>query len=155
MTESIKEKREARRRRRKNKVEEEAPVEVEAADKGITEAKGRATPSRRKGEVTQTKKESRNPIVRSFAGVREYFEGVQSEIQKVTWPTREEAQRLTWIVGAVTLASSLFLGGLSILFTELFNIGVNMPWVFILVFVAFIGLMFAYARFVNQSSSDY
>lgn len=150
MAESVKEKREARRQRRLEK--SEAAAETESL--GITEKKGVATPSRRKGETGIAKKEINNPVLRAFATIREYVEGVQSELQKVTWPTREETTRLTWIVGAVTLVSSLFLGGLSILFTEIFNLGVNSPWIFIGVFVAFLGILYAYSQFVRQGNAS-
>ena len=97
-----------------------------------------------------------NPVVRSLVSVRDYFLGVRSELDKVIWPTREEATRLTWIVGGVTVASALFLGGLSILFTELFNVGVNQPAVFIGAFVAFLALLYAYARYISRSTpADY
>ena len=38
-----------------------------------------------------------------------YLRETRGEIRKVTWPTREEAWRLTAIVLAVTLASAVFL----------------------------------------------
>jgi preprotein translocase subunit SecE len=151
MAESIQEKRKARRKRR-----EEGGDELE--NTGITEGKGRATPSRRKGEITGAgvTVQDGNALTRFFGRIIEYFAGVRSELEKVTWPTREETNRLTRIVLLVTLASALFLGGLSILFTEIFNLGVVRPWIFILVFVAFIGLLLAYARFVGQNETpDY
>lgn len=148
MAESIQEKRKARRKRR-----EDGPEEPE--EKGLTEGKGRATPSRRKGEITGAgvATPSGNAVTRFFGGIVDYFQGVRSELEKVTWPTREETNRLTRIVLVVTLASALLLGGLSILFTEVFNLGVTRPWIFILVFVAFLGLLAAYARFAGQSET--
>lgn len=44
-----------------------------------------------------------NPIVR-------YFRETRGELRKVTWPTREEAWRLTLIVLGVTAAMAIFLG---------------------------------------------
>ena len=38
-----------------------------------------------------------------------YLRETRGEIRKVTWPTREEAWRLTAIVLAVTIASAAFL----------------------------------------------
>ncbi len=149
---SIKEKRARRRKRRREALNEPAEATAEAAEKGITEKKGYATPSRRKGESTQ---ERPNPVVRFFGGIVEYFEGVRSELEKVTWPTREETIRLSNIVGIVTLISALVLGGLSIIFTELFNIGVDQPLVFVGVFVAFIALLYAYSRYMSQNSGEY
>jgi preprotein translocase SecE subunit len=145
MAQSLQEKREERRRRR-----QEEPAE-EPETKGITESKGRATPSRRKGETENS--DTTHPILRPFKGMRDYLVGVQTEMQKVTWPNREETSRLTRIVMVVLVASSLFLGGLSILFTEIFNLGVNQPWIFILVFVGFLVALFAYARFSSQADT--
>ncbi len=52
---------------------------------------------------------SRNPIIR-------YFQETQTELRKVTWPTREETTRLTLIVLGFTLIAMLFLGSLDLLF---------------------------------------
>jgi preprotein translocase SecE subunit len=150
MAESIQEKREARRQRRNEEATDDG------SEKGLTEKKGTATPSRRKGEVSGQSSTTGggNIVTRSFRSVRDYLVGVRTEMEKVTWPDREETNRLTRIVMAVLLASSLFLGGLSILFTEIFNLGVTRPWIFMVVFVAFIGLMFAYARYTERSNSS-
>jgi preprotein translocase subunit SecE len=51
---------------------------------------------------SKTKAESQsNPVAK-------YLRETRGEIRKVTWPTREEALRLTAIVLAVTLASAIF-----------------------------------------------
>lgn len=141
---SIKEKR-ARRRKRKQE-ERQSPAPDETADKGITEKKATATPGRRGTDS------GGNFITRSFGSVVEYLEGVRSELEKVTWPTREETTRLTYIVAAATVASALVLGGLSILFTELFNIGVDRPMVFLGVFIAFLVLLFGYSRYSERQN---
>jgi preprotein translocase subunit SecE len=39
-----------------------------------------------------------------------YFRETRGELRKVTWPTREEAWRLTLIVLAVSAAMAIFLG---------------------------------------------
>jgi preprotein translocase subunit SecE len=44
------------------------------------------------------------------------------ELRKVSWPTRDEALRLTAIVMAVLIGSSLFLGAIDALLTELFRL---------------------------------
>jgi preprotein translocase subunit SecE len=152
---SIKEKRARRRKRRQDTPAEENDAAAEEIEKGLTEKKDRATPSRRKGEVGQvTQTKSSNPIMRVFNPIREYIEGVRSELDKVTWPTREETLRLTYIVAAATVASALFLGGLSIIFTELFNIGVETPLVFLGVFVVFLVILYGYARFTSDPSNS-
>jgi preprotein translocase subunit SecE len=43
------------------------------------------------------------------------------ELRKVTWPTRDEALRLTAVVLAVMIASSIFLGTIDALLTEAFR----------------------------------
>jgi preprotein translocase subunit SecE len=43
------------------------------------------------------------------------------ELRKVTWPTRDEALRLTAVVLAVMIASSIFLGAIDALLTEVFR----------------------------------
>lgn len=46
-----------------------------------------------------------------------YFREARAEMRKVTWPTRQEALHLTGIVLAVTVAMSILLWVLDILFT--------------------------------------
>ncbi|NDJ78376.1 MAG: preprotein translocase subunit SecE [Chloroflexi bacterium] len=45
-----------------------------------------------------------------------YLRGVASELQKVTWPSREETTRLTLVVLAVTTVFALALGALDAFF---------------------------------------
>ncbi len=46
-----------------------------------------------------------------------YFRDTRAEIAKVTWPTREEGMRLTWVVTIVTIVAALVLFGLDGLFS--------------------------------------
>ena len=48
--------------------------------------------------------------------IRKWYRETLGELRKVTWPTRHEAMRLTWIVIIVMVAMSLFLGLLDTLF---------------------------------------
>ena len=48
-----------------------------------------------------------------------YFRQTRGEVRKVTWPTRQESQRLTAIVLSVTAIMALFLGILDYLFSNL------------------------------------
>lgn len=50
--------------------------------------------------------------------VRRYFRETRGEIRKVTWPTRQESQRLTAIVLGVTAVMALFLGILDFIFSN-------------------------------------
>lgn len=47
-----------------------------------------------------------------------YIADVFGELRKVTWPTREEAWRLTVTVLMITVAVGLILGGIDFLFAE-------------------------------------
>ncbi|MCL4238941.1 MAG: preprotein translocase subunit SecE [Anaerolineae bacterium] len=74
----------------------------------------------------------RIPVVRNVAG---YFRGVISEMQKVTWPSREETSRLTSVVLAVTIAFSIGLGLLDTFYSWWFRqaFHANTEWVFLAV----------------------
>lgn len=47
-----------------------------------------------------------------------YLRGTRGELRKVTWPTRQEALRLTWIVLGVTAAFAGFLWAFDALFSN-------------------------------------
>lgn len=46
-----------------------------------------------------------------------YFRETRTEISKVTWPTREEGMRLTWVVSIVTLVAAIVLFAIDSLFS--------------------------------------
>ena len=50
-----------------------------------------------------------------------FAQGIVSELRKVTWPTREEALRLTAIVTVVSVAIGALLGGIDYVFYWLIN----------------------------------
>lgn len=56
------------------------------------------------------KKEKGNPLA-------VYLRGAYAELRKVTWPTRKETWRKSWIVIAFSVAFAAFLGGLDYLLT--------------------------------------
>jgi preprotein translocase subunit SecE len=154
-----------RRGRRLKPVEvEEVEVDVEEDEeedasetRGITAGKGRPTPGRRNTQEVEKVEERRgNFITRPFYALREYFEGVNTELRKVTWPTREDVRNLTIIVLATTIIASLILGVIGVAFTELFRIGLVNPTVF-LVFFVIVGLIgfVIYRRTQNQNISPY
>lgn len=74
--------------------------------------KGKRGSKPRKQAAPQKSTKSRNAFLR-------YFQETGDELRKVTWPTREDAWRLTLIVLGVTVASMLFLGLLDLLFQQL------------------------------------
>jgi preprotein translocase subunit SecE len=69
------------------------------------------------GKMAKDKK-----AVRRELGVIRYLRETRAELKKVTWPTREEAMNLTYIVLGVTLAFSVFLGLLDWIFTQVFQL---------------------------------
>lgn len=50
--------------------------------------------------------------------ISKYVKETRGELRKVTWPTREESQRLTAIVLGVTVAMAIFLGLLDFVFSN-------------------------------------
>jgi preprotein translocase subunit SecE len=55
------------------------------------------------------------PVREENALVR-YFKDTRAEIAKVTWPTREEGLRLTWVVLVVTVIATILIFGIDFLF---------------------------------------
>lgn len=156
MSEAVEEK-SSRRRGRRNQDEENN--EEETGERGLTAPKGRATRGRRSGGGSSGGKEDGggNFITKSFRGVREYIGGVQDELDKVVWPTREELIRLTRIVLMVTIASAIALGIISFIFTEMFVIGLrdNNPLIFVGFFVV-VGIGYvAVGRLLRNNQSPY
>lgn len=133
-------------------------IEVDDAEevetRGLSERKGRITPGRRTLEIEETRSEG-NFITRTVRGLREYFEGVRSELQKVVWPTREEARRLTGIVLSVTIAASIVLGIISLVFNEIFALGLRSPAVFVVIFVLILGGFVYYLRTNSRRTPSY
>ena len=66
-------------------------------------------------------KKSKKPTTRKQqSGIRRFYRETVGELRKVTWPTRQEATKLTYIVIAVTFGMSAFLGIVDFLFSRLF-----------------------------------
>ena len=61
-------------------------------------------------------------VAKQENAVVRYFRETRLELSKVSWPTREEAQRLTIIVLVVTFVMAIFLGSLDYVFTKLFEL---------------------------------
>ncbi len=123
------------------------PEATAETEHGMTASKGRATPGRRSSDTVEG-----NIVARSVGGIREYFEGVNAEIRKVTWPTREDTRRLSIIVLVTTVLASIALGLISLAFSELFEIGLSQPFIFLGFFVAVIVVGFVvYRRFDNPA----
>ncbi len=140
----------SRRRRRRSSAED---ADIENEEVGLTEGKGRATPGRRSRRGVSTQDEG-NFITRPLRGIVEYFSGVRDEMRKVTWPTREELQRLTVIVTIVTVVSSLVLGAIAFAFTELFILGFENEIVFIIAGVLGVIAYFGFGRLFSQQDEE-
>ena len=146
-----------RRRRlfgRAPEVEEVAEPVDEEESRGLATPKGRATPSRRRQDDEEEKKKS-GIVTRVRTGIGDYIAGVRSELEKVVWPTREEAQRLTIIVLATLVASSIVLGIISVSFTELFTIGLGRPIILFGVIVLAIVIGYFVWRANKQKLASY
>jgi preprotein translocase subunit SecE len=133
---------------------EDEGTDDESSSRAITPKKGRATPSRRRQDDEEEEVQG-NFITRPFYVLREYFEGVRSEMAKVVWPTREDARRLTGIVITTIILSSIVLGVLSLIFSQIFSIGLRAPVIFAFVFAIAIGAFVLYLRQSNRRPGGY
>lgn len=89
-----------------------------AEESAVSARKDRPTPSTRQTKPQNNGLISRIPVVR---GIVAYLRGVASEMQKVTWPSREEATHLTGVVLGVTIAFAIALGLLDTFLTWWFS----------------------------------
>ena len=70
--------------------------------------------SRKPKSRSKARRRRENAIVR-------YLRETLAELKRVSWPTRQEATRLTLIVLVTTVAMSAFLGIVDLLSTQLFS----------------------------------
>ena len=144
-----------RRRKRRDEDYEDDEME-EAEERGLTERKGRATPSsRRKTTQPNAVVRTGNMLTRPFYAVAGYLGNVRSELEKVTWPTREETIRLTRIVLAVTIASAIVLGAISLVFSRLFSIGLQHPIILLAIIVGAVLVTVYYFRRGRTNTPTY
>lgn len=54
--------------------------------------------------------------------VRKYIQEITNELQKVTWPTREQTTEKTVLVITVSIIAGLYLGLLDYIFQQLFTV---------------------------------
>ncbi|MBW4439395.1 MAG: preprotein translocase subunit SecE [Pleurocapsa minor GSE-CHR-MK-17-07R] len=121
--------------------------------RGVTAAKGRATPSRRQREE-ELDEPQRNFFQRLIFNLRDYFEGVRGEIQKISWPTRAEVRRLTIIVLVALVISSIVLGTIAGLFTELFRLGLTNPLLILIFMAGGAVALFFIGRYFNRTTDS-
>ncbi len=81
-------------------------------------------PAQAKKQAPSRASSSARPAKRHPRKQRNFFQRLfyetRGELQKVSWPTREEAWRLTVVVTVVTVFMAAFLGFFDWLFTRLF-----------------------------------
>ena len=58
-------------------------------------------------------------LLKSDNALVRYFRDTRAEISKVSWPTREEGLRMTWVVSIVTVVAAVILFGIDSLFSLL------------------------------------
>ncbi len=158
---TIGEQQEGRRPRRRPQTAQRPRPQVKregaSTDRALAAAsKGRSTPARRReDEVEEKPQQSGSLVTRTTQGLSEYFQGVRSELQKVTWPTRDDIRRLTIIVIVALILSAIALGLISAAFTEMFRVGFETP-VILLGFMLIVGVIgVVYYWMQNRRSSTY
>ena len=65
-------------------------------------------------------REDKNVARRQPNRIQVYFRETVGELRKVNWPTRKEATNLTIVVLIVMFTMSMILGGLDLVFSQLF-----------------------------------
>jgi len=78
-----------------------------------------------------TSKTEQSIVTRTVEPVLRYFRDTRAELRKVTWPTREEAWKLTLIVLGTVLVMSIILGAADFIFGKIMQgiIVGNLVWV--------------------------
>lgn len=132
-----------------------------AAENTVDEKKGRRRKRKGDGDIAESGKSQTtrgrrgqsssgggggNFITRTFGGMFEYISDVRNELRKVTWPTPEDVRRLTIVVLAVTIASSIVLGLFSLLVGEVIRIGIQQPIILLVIGIAAIVTAVWYTR---------
>lgn len=162
MSADINEKRGRRRRRTEEEIAaaEADETELDNADgeedttntRALTAKKGIATPGRRNRQHSE--ESDGNLVSRSTGGIMEYLDGVRAELEKVSWPTREEVIRLFQIVIGVTIVASIILGAIALAFSFLFAQGLENPLIFVVFFVLVGGASFYVYRNIQASEAS-
>jgi len=126
-----------------NKTKEEGGRRSRRSRQAEAKSQPAATSQARKDRPTPARRESGggsrgNIVTRAFRAIIDYFITTRAELQKVSWPTRQESMRLSGIVIAVTIVSSLALGAVDLMYGELFRIGLSSPVVFVILAIVLI-----------------
>ena len=68
------------------------------------------------------KKNDNKPVVKKSNKIQKWWRETVGELRKVTWPTKEEALKMTTIVIVVVLATAIFLGVVDFIFSRLIGL---------------------------------
>ena len=68
---------------------------------------------------SKSKKNDNKPVVKKPNKIQRWWNETIGELRKVTWPTKEEALKMTKIVIVVVLATAVFLGVVDFVFSRL------------------------------------
>ena len=71
---------------------------------------------------TRAARQGMNIFQRFWNNIQKFFQETIGELRKVSWPTRQEAIRLTEIVIVVIFLMAAILGGLDYLYAKFFGL---------------------------------
>lgn len=104
----------------------------------------------------KSRKKEKNEEGNFLTAIRTYIKEVRSEMNKVSWPDREEVVQMTRLVLLVTILSSIFLGAVSFLLTLGMEFAINeAAWVLIVAFIAIVAGTWYILFGRNSNTSGY
>lgn len=71
---------------------------------------------------SKSKKNDNKPVVKKPNKIQKWWNETVGELRKVTWPTKDEAIKMTKIVVVVVLATAVFLGVVDFVFSRLIGL---------------------------------
>ncbi len=71
---------------------------------------------------SRSARQEMNFFQRTWFKIQKFFQETIGELRKVSWPTRREALRLTWIVIGVIFVMAIILGGLDYIYSRIFAV---------------------------------
>jgi len=110
-----------------DEIEDEYDDDEEELVRGGATTAPKGAPTRKRRDALEAREKAASATGENLplAGrIVAYFRGVVAEVQKVTWPTRENAQQLTAIVLGVTIFFSILLGAIDFFYGVWFREGV-------------------------------
>ena len=74
--------------------------------------------------VKENVKVAKNPSEKG--GILKFFREVKAEVKRITWPSKNETKKALIAVGVVVLIYLILVGGLDLIFTNLFKFIFNL-----------------------------